>query len=280
MTKKITTFFLLAMMLGLYLASSRFRNHPVPLFALRGSADTVEAFKVQVCFGGQATVVEPIVLTEKQRREGGDILSRRNVEQLKEFSKNFGNFFFVMGETGTDERWPLYLGGGLKIFGRIDSNNVFDNLTGLDRFYWAFNTKVPTMTDRGSDGIAAKGVTQNIEVVDLNLNSKPTPEAKQDAGIVRVEILNGCGITNAADWAARRVKGPHVVITDTGNADNFHYAKTVVKTRVGIPVALEEALERLGLTKDYVEEIPAASAQADVIVVIGRDYSELKRAVQ
>jgi len=280
MKNKIIFMLLVLLGIGLFASSALLKDHPVPIFALRGGPDAVEAFKINLRFGGLETSVEPIVLTEKQRREGGDILSKRNVEQLKEFSKNFGDFHFVLGEPSMDEGWPSYLGGGLKIFGRTGPNNVFDNLVGLDRIYWAFNTKIPTMTGNASDGTASIGVTQNIEAIDLNLNLRSTPEAKQETGIVRVEILNGCGITNAADWAARRMRGPNVVITDTGNAENFRYAKTVVRTSVGIPVALEEALERLGLTKEYVEEIPAASAQTDVIVIIGRDFLELKRAVQ
>ncbi|HVM32404.1 MAG TPA: LytR C-terminal domain-containing protein, partial [bacterium] len=91
----------------------------------------------------------------------------------------------------------------------------------------------------------------------------------------RVKILNGCGITNAADWAAGRLKGPGVSITAVGNADGFNYPKTLIQSSIGTPVALEEAVERLGLRPDQVESL-AAAEDADVVVIVGRDYLNLR----
>jgi len=122
------------------------------------------------------------------------------------------------------------------------------------------------------------------------VKSPPTPGLSMPSKVLRVEIQNGCGIKGAADWVARRLKGPGILITETGNADNFHYAKTAVKSSAGLPVALEDAVERLGLSKEAVEEVPSLSGLAllnpdpslpvDVIVIIGRDFQKLKERVR
>jgi hypothetical protein len=102
----------------------------------------------------------------------------------------------------------------------------------------------------------------------------PTPQPFN--GEVRLEILNGCGITNAADWVARRVQGSGLTVTGTTNADNFHYSHTVLQTAVGVPVALEEVLDRLGLTKDDVQEVPSLAAPNDAVLIVGKDYRKLR----
>src|SRR6185503_8406301 len=99
--KNKTVFVLMVLSaVALYISSARFKDHPVPLFLLRGGAESVEAFKVNVCFGGQESLFEPIGLSQSQNREAADILAKRNGEQLRAFSKNFGSFIFVSGEPG------------------------------------------------------------------------------------------------------------------------------------------------------------------------------------
>jgi hypothetical protein len=95
-------------------------------------------------------------------------------------------------------------------------------------------------------------------------------------GEVRLEILNGCGIKNAADWVARRIKGPGLMVTGTGNADNFKYDQTLLQTSVGVPVVLEEVLDRLGLTKESVQQVQSLAPPNDAVLIVGKDYRKLK----
>jgi hypothetical protein len=91
-----------------------------------------------------------------------------------------------------------------------------------------------------------------------------------------VEILNGCGITGAADWAAKRLQGGAITIVNIENADHFRYSKTIVRSSVGVPAALKEALARLGLPEKAVTASPAPSPGRDVTVIVGKDYLNLK----
>jgi hypothetical protein len=65
-------------------------------------------------------------------------------------------------------------------------------------------------------------------------------------------------------------------VTGTGNADNFKYERTLLQTSVGVPVALEEVLDRLGLTRDSVQEVPSLAPPNDAVLIVGKDYRRLR----
>lgn len=75
---------------------------------------------------------------------------------------------------------------------------------------------------------------------------------------------------------AGRLKGPGIVISEVTNADQFHYRKTLIQSSIGVPVALEEALERLGVSQADVDVTGASEADADVVVTVGKDYLNLR----
>lgn len=260
-------------LIGLGVAvSSRLR--PLTVFILRSSANSsAEAFRIQQPLNPGEPAVETLRLGPAQLKEARDILDRKDGAGLLEFSKNFGTFAVVAGMTTNDDGWPWFLGGGMKNLFHGDNGSLFDNLQWPDRLYLCFATNTPPpapFTPAPIQVDLGSGVSRPPTVV---AGPTATPSS---AGVVRVEIQNGCGITNAADWVARRIKGPQVTITDTGNADNFHYPKTLVRTAVGVPVALEEALERLGLAKDSVEDAASLPANIDVVVIVGKDFRSLK----
>jgi hypothetical protein len=258
----------------LFFASFSLGSRPISFFVLKGTGTSVEAFKIMAPLSGQEPKVEAVILSDEQKKQGGTILESRDEKALESFSKGFGTYGAVIGMPTTEEGWPDYLGNGLKcITGGAPQNN-FDDLQWADRAYLAFALGVPPPEPFPVPDLSRAQTVESGPSAAQTPSGPPTPVVF--AGPLRVEILNGCGITNAADWAARRMKGPGITIAGSGNADNFQYPKTIVRTSAGIPVALEEALGRLGLSDDSVDETASGSASADVVVIVGKDFPKLK----
>ncbi len=265
------------------------RNHPLRLFLLSGGGKP-EAFRLQLTLGSGGSQMDSIPLNRAQSKKAMEILAAQDLVSLRSFAKDLGSFGSVIGLAGSNEEEATswYLGGGWGSALKTRPEGSFDDLGWGDQIYLSLCAKPSTMPPVATGG---------IEVDDLSgtePGSSPAPSSTPKApvptsqtGPLRVEIQNGCGIKGAADWVARRMKGPDLVIVGTGNADNFHHPKTVIKTTAGVPVVLEEAMERLGLSKDSAEEVETLSGTAlgstlqvspvDLVVIIGRDFRELKK---
>lgn len=275
MQNKKTTFLLLLVILALAALYPSLSRHPIHLFVLKSAEETVEAFKLSVPLNGREVTVEAVPLNPSQKKAGGEILAQKDGQRLVIFAKDFGVFPAVIGIGTAQEGWPGFLGGGFKGLFTDTLPGCFDNLQWTDRLYLTLYTKVPPPAPY-SAGTGNEAVIPATTPVPFTIHASVTTNPVPTPGVVRVEILNGCGITNAADWVARRVKGSGITITDTGNADNFRYTKTIVRSCAGTPVALEEAVERLGLPKEAVEEIPSLSSSVDVVIIVGKDYRKLR----
>lgn len=249
-------------------------HRPVMFFILKGADENIEAYKMRVFLNGQDSLIDPISLTIQQKKVAREIIVHCDVENLEIFAKNFGEFSFVLGLSSLEEKWPSYLGGEDLFFFQDSSKKYFDNLNWLDRFYFYLNIKknisrflVPIIQTQDIGKVQNSNFVQSsIKVLNQQVRSR----------VVRVEILNGCGITNAAEWVARKINGSGVLITSTGNADHFNYSKTIIRTSTGDPVALEETLERLGLSKDNLEETADQPVSVDAVIIVGHDFLKLK----
>ena len=278
--KKIKNLLLLLIPLGLLwgAGSARLARSPLDLFLLKGADNNIEAYHLKWYLNGREPSVENLPLSAGQKQEGLELLKQKDKIKLISFSKNFGSYEIIIGFPTSEEGWPVYLGGGWRALWMSPGPESFDNLQWVDRLYLSLRSTPPPVASLEvplEDPTKTKGVT-----LETNPAASSTPIPTASTGTLRVEILNGCGIKGAADWAARRLKGPGIVITDTGNAENFHFAKSTVKTAAGIPVALEEAVERLGLTKASIEESTDSAAAVDVVVIVGRDYRQLRERVR
>ncbi len=241
----------------------------------------VEAFEVSSPLGGREAQVQTVHLPIKMQPALKAALAQKSSANLKNLVKTLGSWSFLVGMTGDGDGWPWYFGGGWKTLFQEPVETFFDDLSFWDRFYLCWMWPVPPPAPYASaipvENTATVPAAQETPSTKTPLaipESKTTPMTFN--GEVRLEILNGCGITNAADWVARKVKGPGLTITGTGNADNFHYSHTVLQTAVGVPVAMEELLERLGLTKDSVQEVPNLAPPNDAVLIVGKDFRKLK----
>ena len=279
MRSPLKAFFILLSFAVLFFSAHVLGRHPFSLFVLRDDGAQVEAFRLQLPLGRQEPLVETLRLTYEQKKQARVLLKSADGRSLRSFSGVFGKFDAVCGLFGEklEDAWPSYLGGGVRFLFQAPASGEFDDLTWFDRAYLDFFTKAPPPAPFVDNEMQVEVPPRPSAATVPMASPAPVASPVLPAGVLRVEILNGCGITNAADWAARKFQGHGLTIVSTGNADNFHYPKTVVRTAVGVPVALEEAVERLGLSKDSIEEVPTQSGAMDVAVIVVRDYPKLKR---
>lgn len=240
-----------------------------------GSA-VVEAFQVTAPLDGREAQVQSIRLPAKLQAPLKLALSQRSLAQLLDLSKPMGSWPILVGMEGEGEGWPWYFGGGFKGLTSISSEAQFDNLQFWDRLALCFTWPVPPPAPFATIPLEGLENTPTAISTPVVMAQAVVPTPLPVNGEVRLEILNGCGITNAADWVARRVQGSGLTVTGTTNADNFHYSHSVLQTAVGVPVALEEVLDRLGLTKDDVQEVPSLAAPNDAVLIVGKDYRKLR----
>jgi hypothetical protein len=259
---------------GTALSSLLLCHRPLPVFVLKGGAEAPEAYKILFSMGGGETTVEPLKLTADQKKKAAGILRRADAAGLGELAREAAHVEMAVGLPESAAPWPWYFGGGLKSLKNREAVRVFDNLGILDRWYFVFALKTPTSTPP-----AALELNLDLAAPTPATPIRGTPEpsmAPVSQGALRVEILNGCGITGAADWAAKRLRGGGITIVNIENADNFRYSKTVVRSSVGMPAALKEALSRLGLPEKIVAAAPAPAPGRDVTVIVGKDYLNLR----
>ncbi len=243
---------------------------PLSVFWVERSSEGVDAFRVNLFLSGARGQMAPISLTDAQKKILQDAFDQKNVSAIESLGQEVNGGQWLVGVSGSPGDWPWFIGGGLKSLWGVDNNVAFDNLTALDRIYLCLATRPPA-------GLPIEGVPAAQTTSAPAPHSTPVPPTAQTTeAVVRVKILNGCGITNAADWVAGRLKGPGIVISEVTNADQFHYPKTLVQSSIGVPVALAEALERLGVGQEDVDQTGAAEADADVVVTVGKDYLNLR----
>ena len=239
-------------------------------------AAVVEAFQVTASLDGKEAQVQSVRLPAKLQAPLKQALSQRSMTQLEALAKPMGSWPILVGMEGEGEGWPWYFGGGFRGVLAASSGAQFDNLDLWDKLALCFTWPVPPPAPFATIPLEGLGNKPATAAAPVSLAPAVVPTPLPVKGVVRLEILNGCGITNAADWVARRVKGPGLTVTGTTNADNFHYTHTVLQTAVGVPVALEELLDRLGLTKDDVQEVPSLAAPNDAVLIVGKDYRKLR----
>jgi hypothetical protein len=248
---------------------------PVAFFVLR-DVEAPEAFRVEVTLGSGESHVAAIALTRDQRRSAMDVLKDRDNEKLERFAKDLGDFHAVVGLTGTEGAWPSFWGAG-PVFA---ADAEFDNLTWADRAYLSMGTR-PTSPAPGMAPIAEKPTPTEPKHSPTPMATAPTAattaSAATAAAPLLVEIRNGCGITGAAEWVSRRLKAVDAKVVATGNADNFRYPQTLVRTNVTSAPALDAILDRLGLDRSKVSSLDPAVPGVDVVIVVGRDIRKLKK---
>ncbi len=111
---------------------------------------------------------------------------------------------------------------------------------------------------------------QREEIADL-LKSWWGIDATAKEGAVRVIVYNGAGAPGIAGEAAQVLIRSGFRVVDTKNADNFDYTTTKIVVRQGDAASGEAIQSALGVGEVSIE--PSTAEVADVIVIIGKDYT-------
>jgi hypothetical protein len=269
--------FLVLILLITFMSYKVLSDNPLTVFLLLGTGDSIEAFNVELFFSGIKGQVKNVDLTPSQKKEASTILNEKDLNGLIQLSREVDGGKVVVGMIDTNGSWPWFSEGSWKGWFLPSNKNYFDNLCQIDRIYLNLTTEMPPTPLFQKTNSQNNKLVQNpvLVLTPISASNLSLPRNSKD-GLVYVEILNGCGITNAADWAARRLKGQGIIISSIANADNFNHRKTIVRSSIGCPVALEDALERMGLFKKDVEESGIFPGGVDVIIVLGKDYLSLK----
>ena len=90
------------------------------------------------------------------------------------------------------------------------------------------------------------------------------------AGEVRVEVLNGAGVTGLARDATHQLRGRGFDVVFFGNADHFRHERSVVVDRVGDLDRARAVAGALGI--DSVTSAVDSSLMLEVSVVLGDDW--------
>ena len=114
-------------------------------------------------------------------------------------------------------------------------------------------------------GAAFFAIRSGREVPDLQPRTLPVPE-----GRVRVEVLNGGGISGAARRATDLSREAGFDVVYFGNARSFDHVESQVVDRVGRPDLARAVAEALGIHN--VLSDPDPDLYVDVSVVLGSDW--------
>jgi len=118
---------------------------------------------------------------------------------------------------------------------------------------------------------------QRSEVADL-LKAWWGVDASKSSEVTRVIVYNGAGKPGVAGEAAQQLIRNGLRVVDTKNANNFGYKQTIIVVQRG-PVSQGNKIKSV-LGVGIVKEQPSEQDVADVIVIIGKDYTPPDQGAQ
>jgi uncharacterized protein YvpB len=115
-----------------------------------------------------------------------------------------------------------------------------------------------------------------IKIKDKNLAEKELERKKNASPIVQVEVLNGCGVSGAAEKFTDYLRQNNFDVVQMGNYISFDIDKSLVIDRTGNKANAIKAADILGIDhKNIVQQINK-DYFLDVSVIIGKDFNNLK----
>ena len=158
-------------------------------------------------------------------------------------------------------------------------------------YLWpAFKTKLPAfdkITQIENNNAEDTEVRPQLPADEQTLSStpeEPTQQRETYLPSIQVEILNGCGQQGIAKTLADRLMDLKYDVVNTGNylkngKPFFEVKKTRIIDQVNSEKTREKAKElakQMGLSGDQVETIANPNPIADITVIIGKDFEQLK----
>ena len=110
----------------------------------------------------------------------------------------------------------------------------------------------------------------------VNKQDLPPAQRNVEERLIKVEVLNGCGVSGVAKEVADYLRDKGYDVVDWANADNWDYTHTLVVDRTSEQSEnAHKVVATLGLEEE--DAIPELSSGRglDVTVIIGKDYRRL-----
>ncbi len=92
---------------------------------------------------------------------------------------------------------------------------------------------------------------------------------------MQVEVLNGCGVSGAADRFTDYLRKKNFDVVNTGNYRSFNIDNSIIIDRTGNIVNAEYLAEVIGIDKKEVIQQKNKNYFLDVTLIIGKDYKQL-----
>jgi hypothetical protein len=145
--------------------------------------------------------------------------------------------------------------------------------TSFTQYFGSVNTKnvwiVPLPVKAVAVGDQSYFEPQRPQIADLLLQWWGV-QASQQVSTPRVIVYNGVGTPGIAGIAAQQLIRAGLKVVDSGNADNFSHATTLILLYHGTQVDAQRVRTALGIGQIVVQS--ASEQVTDMIVIIGADY--------
>lgn len=92
---------------------------------------------------------------------------------------------------------------------------------------------------------------------------------------MQVEVLNGCGVSGAADRFTDYLRKKNFDVVNTGNYRSFNIDNSIIIDRTGNIVNAEYLAEVIGVDKKQVIQQKNKNYFLDITLIIGKDYKQL-----
>ncbi len=109
--------------------------------------------------------------------------------------------------------------------------------------------------------------------VNKNYSSALTEQVPSD--IIQVEVLNGCGVSGAADRFTDYLRDNNFDVVNVSNYISFDVTNSMVIDRIGNMANAYKVAKSLGIKNENVIQQLNKDYFLDVSVIIGRDYYNL-----
>jgi len=243
--------------------------------------DKEEFIRVIDLLGGiEVEVDQPIPYREGFLERGGRLSGEESLAYLEFEEPRFGEF-------GKFSRWQRFIWALIQKFNdpsldaelvkELLKNSLLTNLKTSDILALTQEAENIREARIGVEKIPGKTIYRDWmsywqvdTLATSQLFKELSRELGEGEGIIRVEVLNGCGRGGIAFQVAQDLRKEGLDVVNIGNARNFKYRKTLILNKSGKKGLAGKVARAIGCgePQDRIEKKPLV----DVTVIIGRDY--------
>ena len=106
------------------------------------------------------------------------------------------------------------------------------------------------------------------------LKQASKPEVLEESSVIKIEVLNGCGVPKLARQAEDFLRSQGFDVVNTDNADSFDYPETIVIARDTVIIHARKVAEALFVRNNVIQQINR-DLLLNVTIILGKDYRKL-----